>query len=213
MLLNKYNYSIGINGAVFTKNQQGIIPQLVLDIYKGRKEKKNKMLEIGQLVIDAGPEEKQELEHQESLLFTGQLSDKLSINSVYGALSQKYFSLFNEDIAAAITGNGRYFIKLLALRIEEGLQKLCPYNGDYMVAGDTDSVYFTIDPFIEKYKSNLGVIEKTEWADRFYNKVVEKIVQDCIKEFSIKLNAYAPEHIGADREIIADSAIFVAKKK
>jgi len=37
VLLNKYNYSMGINGAIFTKDKLGMVPEMVSDIYKTRK--------------------------------------------------------------------------------------------------------------------------------------------------------------------------------
>ena len=43
-LLQKYNYSMGINGALFDKSKEGIIPNLVWDIYTQRKKDKKTML-------------------------------------------------------------------------------------------------------------------------------------------------------------------------
>jgi DNA polymerase elongation subunit (family B) len=42
-LLQKYNYSMGINGAIFTKDKLGMIPYMVQDIYKTRKADKKTM--------------------------------------------------------------------------------------------------------------------------------------------------------------------------
>lgn len=42
-LLKKYNYSLGINGAIFSKEKLGIIPRLVQEIYDGRKKAKKTM--------------------------------------------------------------------------------------------------------------------------------------------------------------------------
>ena len=81
-----------------------------------------------------------EAESGESKFNTAQLVSKTLINSLYGALANRYFLLFNEDMAAAITGNGRYFIQKLANYIEETLQKLLPQEKPYIVYGDTDSV-------------------------------------------------------------------------
>lgn len=81
-----------------------------------------------------------EAEYMESRWNTSQLVSKTLINSLYGAMANKYFLLFNEDMAAAITGNGRYFIQKLANYIEETLQKLLPQEKPYIVYGDTDSV-------------------------------------------------------------------------
>ena len=43
-LLQKYNLALGINGALFKKDKQGIIPELVWDIYTSRKADKKTML-------------------------------------------------------------------------------------------------------------------------------------------------------------------------
>ena len=43
-MLKKYNYSLGINGALFKQNEVGIIPRLVTDIYGQRKNYKKQML-------------------------------------------------------------------------------------------------------------------------------------------------------------------------
>ena len=49
-LLEKYNYSMSVNGAVFDRTYQGIIPELVDRIFKERKEAKNKMFEARQKI-------------------------------------------------------------------------------------------------------------------------------------------------------------------
>lgn len=89
-------------------------------------------------------EELEKLKHtakeQESLFNTRQMVEKVLINSLYGALANKSFPLFNEQIAAAITGNGRFFIQMLAQNIEARLQELIPAEKPYITYGDTDSV-------------------------------------------------------------------------
>jgi len=42
-LLKKYNYSMGINGAIFTKDKLGLVPEMVTDIYSTRKQDKKIM--------------------------------------------------------------------------------------------------------------------------------------------------------------------------
>jgi len=58
----------------------------------------------------------------------------------YGAQANKYFMLFNIDLARAITSNGRYFIRTLGKYIEEGLQNLQKMDRPYVIYHDTDSV-------------------------------------------------------------------------
>lgn len=103
------------------------------------------VLEITEEELRAMPIEKLEkylhdAEFGESLYDTKQMTEKILINSLYGALANKWFPLFNEEMAAAITGNGRYFIQKLANYIEETLQKMHKTHKPYIVYGDTDSV-------------------------------------------------------------------------
>lgn len=157
-----------------------------------------------------------EAEEKESLFNTSQLVQKTLINSLYGALANKWFPLFNEQMAAAITGNGRYFIRKSAQYIEEGLQKLLPQEKPYIVYGDTDSYYYHIEPFMERYQEKnpgLSVNEYVEWADQFEKKVIQPMIQKSIDDFASELNAYNKEKIGCEREAIADSGVFCQPKK
>lgn len=157
-----------------------------------------------------------EAEYGESLYNTKQLVEKTMINSLYGALANKYFPLFNADMAAAITGNGRYFIQKLANNIEETLQKMLPQEKPYIVYGDTDSVYYQIEPFMNMYQEKnhgLSVNSYVDWADSFEKKVIQPIIKRTIEDFANELNAFNKDAIGAEREIIADAAVFTAKKK
>jgi hypothetical protein len=157
-----------------------------------------------------------ESKNGESLYGTKQLVEKTLINSLYGALANKYFPLFNEDMAAGITGNGRYFIRRLAENIEKQLQVLLPQTKKYMIYSDTDSVYFHIEPFMNKFKKanpDLSVGEYVTWADKFEQKVIKPIVDKTIQVFSKELNAFDLTAISADREIIADVAVFTDSKK
>ncbi len=153
-----------------------------------------------------------EAESKESLFNTEQLVSKVLINSLYGALGNKYFPLFNQDIARAITGNGRYFIHKLANKIEEKLQGLFSQDKKYIIYGDTDSIYFSIEPFM-KIVQDKPIQEQTDIADAFEKKIIQPVISETIQEFSSELNAYNPEVIGAEREIISDKSIFVSKKK
>lgn len=154
--------------------------------------------------------------------FTLQQSNKILINSLYGAQANPGFVLFNEKIAQAITGNGRFFIKLVARRINEKLAKLArqqsiPSNiNDYVYYGDTDSVYYTIEPFVNNFIQNnpdAQIIDIVHFCDEFSDNIIDKIISDTVDDFSYVLNAFNPSKISAKREIIADVMVCVAKKK
>ena len=146
---------------------------------------------------------------------TAQMVAKILMNSLYGAIGNAYFPLFNEDIACAITGNGRYFIRKLANYIEDTLQKMHKSDKPYIIYGDTDSVYFHIEPFMNAYieqHPDKSIDDYVTIADNFEKKIVAPIIQKCITDFARELNSYNVEMIGCEREIIADRAVFCAKK-
>ena len=147
---------------------------------------------------------------------TEQISLKIIINSLYGALANKWFPLFNEKMAQAITGNGRFFIRLVSKNVEEKLQSMEPSTKPYILYNDTDSFYYSIEPFVNMFiaknpESTLD--ERVDFADNFEKKVIAPIIQTTIEEITHKLNIYNPSVIAADREIISDVAVFVQKKK
>ena len=119
-------------------------------------------------------------------------------------------------MAQAITGNGRYFIRKLSNYIEEKLQSLLPSTKPYIIYNDTDAAYFHIEPFMERYQKqnpNLSINQYVDWADKFEKKIIQPVIQHTVDDFCEELNAYNKEKIWAEREIIADTAIFNAKKK
>jgi len=149
-ILKKYDVSLGINGAVYSRDKMGLIPKLVVEIYNSRKQKKKQMFIHKQNAVNIEHKLKEnptkELlkeykkeKHLESMMDTAQMTEKILINSLYGAIGNAYFALFNEQIAQSITGNGRYFIQFVANKVEEKLQKMIPFK-KYIIAGDTDSV-------------------------------------------------------------------------
>lgn len=157
-----------------------------------------------------------ECEAKENEYNTRQLTEKVLINGLYGCLANRHFVLFNEEMAAAITGNGRYFIQKMSNYTEKKLQALLPSTKPYILYNDTDAQYYHIEPFMQKYQEqnpNLSITEYVDWANSFEEKIIQPIIQNTVDDFSKELNAYNKNVIKAEREIIADSALFLAKKK
>lgn len=155
-------------------------------------------------------------EDGEAFWNTQQLTEKVLMNSLYGALSNQWFPLFNEKIAAAITGNGRYFIRKKSNYIEETLQKLIPYKKQYILYNDTDAAYYHIEPFMDRYmkeRPNESINHYVDWANAFEEKIIQPAIQRAVDDFSEELNAYNKDVIKSEREIIADRLLFTAKKK
>lgn len=158
----------------------------------------------------------EEAKSGERQYWTEQTGLKLIINSLYGAMANRYFPLFNEKMAQAITGNGRFFIRLLSKNIENKLQSMLKSNNDYVIYNDTDSIYYQIADFVDMFidkNPNSTINEQVDFADSFEEKVIAPVIKSTIEEMAKKLNIFNVDVIAADREIIADSAVFIQKKK
>jgi len=145
---------------------------------------------------------------------TLQMSLKISINSLYGALGNEYFPLFNRDVAASITGNGRIYIQGLSRFINEKLSQLFGED-DYRIYNDTDSGYFTLDILVKKMteKEEMSKSEILNKIVSFNEKYIDKWVGEYTEKFAKDFNCFNPSVIGAKPEKIADKGLFVAKKK
>lgn len=79
-----------------------------------------------------------------------------------------------------------------------------------------NSVYYQIENFVnKKFGKDVDSMstEVIDWIDNFEKTIIQKIINDTIDEFADILNVYDPTKIGVEREIIADAAVFVKKKK
>lgn len=146
-----------------------------------------------------------------------QLVQKIMINSLYGAISLKHFILFNAEIAKAITGNGRFLIKNTAKAINKKLNEINKSeNQNFYIYSDTDSVYFSLGPVMEKIfekRPDLSLNDKVDVVDKFELNFIAPVVNETIKTVCDKLNATKPDVIGCKREGIFDAFIAIQKKK
>lgn len=147
---------------------------------------------------------------------TEQLTKKILINSLYGATGNKFFSLYNPDYASAVTSNGRIFIQQTANMLRERFQKLIPWDKEYIIYGDTDSVYYTIEPFVNKYLEkhpNADTQELTDFCLEVAEKIVQPVIDTSIKTIAERFNCQDSSRMGAKVEVVCDSMINCQKKK
>lgn len=154
----------------------------------------------------------------ESLWETQQMTKKILLNSLYGALGNKHFVLFNPEIGAAITGNGRYTNKTMGYRVNDMLKgKLpLPAGKEYLIYGDTDSLYITLDNFVKakmQKTPDMTFEDMINFCDNVCEKMIQPFVNDTTTLIGNILNVHEIGPMAMDREIIADSTIFIAKKR
>lgn len=204
------NLSMVANGTCFLRGQMGFMPEIVERIYDERSTAKKQMLKL---------EQEYENTHDPALvpeisrLNNIQMAKKILINSLYGAMGSSYFRFYDLRIAEGITLSGQLAIKWIGKEINILMNKVCKTTGaDYLVYGDTDSVYVTFEKLVANHYSDLSDTEIVKKLDQFSKKIVQPVIDKSYQKMAEYLNAYQQKMI-MKREAIADSGVFVAKKK
>ena len=126
--------------AQFPNGQEGIIPCIIGDLLKARKETRVK--------AESEPDP-----FIANVLDKRQLGYKVTANSLYGQMGSSVSTFFEKDVAASITSIGRMMITYAKRMVEEiyGDSLYTSKNGNAVrtrsqyVYGDTDSVFFTFN--------------------------------------------------------------------
>lgn len=209
-------YSVCANGACFTNEVLGIIPEIIDEYYSNRKKIKNEMLSFEQqLEVETDPAKRKELKREITQLHNAQMAIKISMNSLYGATANKYFLYFIGEMAEAITTSGQLSIRYAQKSINGYMNKIMKTTDvDYIHYIDTDSVYVNMAPLIEKVFGTTEVDRKTgeEFLDDVCKTKIEKVLQEGYEELANFMGAYR-NAMSMKREKITDMSLFVAKKR
>ncbi len=199
------------NGAVFSKAKKGIIPEIVEELYAKRVTVKDEMLNAKTKLETISKRKRTEYQAtagQVARLETLQTAIKILLNSLYGAMGNKYFRYFDLRIASGITMTGQAVIKHGEKSVNNFLDEFLGESKDRVIAMDTDSLYIGVSDVIKKFKPNNPV----NFLDEFGSKAIEPMLEKAFNDFSDKTNAYSHRMV-MKREAIADRGIWTAKKR
>jgi DNA polymerase elongation subunit (family B) len=198
------------NGWCYTKDKRGFLPALMEEMYNNRSKFKKQMLKA-----------EQEYEHNKdpqlvkdiSRLKNLQMAMKIALNSAYGAIGNKYFRYYDLRIAEGITISGQLSIRWMANKLNGFMNKtLKTEDKDYVIAIDTDSIYLTLEDLVEKICAGKSTEDKIKFMDKTCEQVIQPFIDGGYQELAEYMNAYA-QKMQMKREVLADKAIWVAKKR
>ena len=215
---------VAANGTTYTKEHQGFLPAIMEKLYNERKMYKDKMIEaqkhrqgVGKMAMPtlAKGGVAKKLDKEITKYHNFQLVRKIQLNSCYGALGNEYGRYYDLDLAEAITLSGQLIIQFIADKLNTFLNETFKTEDyDYVVASDTDSVYLRCGNLVDKLCPSTNT--KQEVVE-FLNKASEEIILPFIEkqyaELSATMGAMCPEVISMEREVIADKAVWTAKKR
>ena len=202
---------IAVNGLLFSKNQEGIIPSIVKKYYSDRKTIKKKMLETKQKLeqIDKNDHEMiTKLEKEISRYDNEQTAIKILLNSVFGALGNPHFRYTNMKIAEAITTTGQMIIRWAENTINNKLNSVLNNEKDRVCAIDTDSTYIVLSELVDQFKPK----DPVNFIDGVCKDIIEPEIQKSYDDLFEKFQCYEKK-LEMSREVIADRGIWTAKKR
>jgi len=199
-------YSVCASGVPFSREKQGVIPELIVDYYSERSVIKKKMLDAKSQYEKT---KSSYLEAEINQLENNQMSIKILLNSLYGALANKHFKYFDNALAESVTLTGQLSIKWAERAINQEMNKILKTDDfDYVIAIDTDSVYINFGPLVSKLKPK----DPVKAIDKLCQDHFEKIIAKAYDGLYHRLNGYTPR-MEMGREVIADRGIWTAKKR
>src|SRR6056300_1320383 len=205
------NLSLTANGWCYTKEQQGFMPELMEKMYGDRKKFKRQMLKVEQEYQN--DKSQKHLLKEISRLHNLQMAMKIALNSAYGAMGNQYFRYFDLRMAEGITTSGQLSIRWMANKLNAFMNKTLKTEGqDYVVAIDTDSIYLTLETLVEKVAGDKDTAGKIKFMDKICEEVFQPFIESGYQELAEYMNAYAQKMV-MDREVLADKAIWTAKKR
>jgi len=206
--LEKSKFSIASNGVLYRTDTVGCIPG-VLDLWFQQR------VEFRKLEKKYGQEG-----DKEKYAFYGkrQLVQKILLNSLYGVLGLPAFRFYDIDNAEAVTLTGQTVIKSTAdmANIKYNKELNTP-NADSNIYIDTDSVFFSAVPLMDKRTPNWR--EESQDTIAGYVDVIAGEVQDYLNEFydvlSEKIfNVDKDKHrLEIKKEYVAKAGLWIAKKR
>lgn len=231
--LKERGCGLAANGHLFSNEQYGFLPKILMDMFADRKkfkgmawqakqelEKVHEQLESDPNRHDLKKKEK-ELEYTISKYSIQEQVLKVCLNSAYGFLGNKFGVFYDVRLAEAITLSGQLVIQWIEDRLNTALNKLLKneipkdYVKDYVIAMDTDSVYLNMDDLVRAYQSKKGEKSKQdiiEFLNDFSAKKIQPLLEKIFIDLSGYLNCYA-QKMQMKREVIADKGVWTGKKR
>jgi len=207
--------SMAATGQYFSNEKQGFMPKIIEEMYDERVQIKKKMLASKKELEACDKSNKQEvyrIERDIAHFENQQTAIKILLNSLYGAMGNKYFRYFTMEIAEGITITGQYIIKWAEKHVNAFLNKTLKTNKDYVIAIDTDSVYACLADLVNSVMPDADTTKKVDFLDKVCSHLETEVLDVAFKQLKENCNAYK-QRITMKREGIANRGIWTAKKR
>ena len=199
------------NGAMFKRDSQGFLSEMMEKMYKERVVYKKRMIKAK---IEFEKTGDVSLKREIARCHNIQWARKIALNSAYGAVGNQYFRYYDVRQASGITTAGQFIIRYIEKKVNEYLNSILLTKDkiDYIVASDTDSIYVRFDKLVEKTCKGKTKEQIIDFLSKVCDNKIEPYIEKCFDELADYSNAFKNAMV-MKREVIADKGIWVAKKR
>ena len=198
-------WMLSSNGTIFTTEFEGVIPGILKRWYSERKELQAQLKKAK----DAG--NAIEIEYWDKR----QLVKKINLNSLYGAILNPGCRFFDKRIGQSTTLTGRTIVKHMSAEVNKVITGEYDHVGKAMIYGDTDSCYFSGYPVLKDQIDAGQIPWDKDNVIKLYDQVCEA-ANETFPEFMLEA-FHCPKSrsdvIAAAREIVAESGLYITKKR
>mgnify|MGYP003120534332 FL=1 len=199
------NVGVASNGVMYRTDKDGLLPALLRKWFDERVEYRK----LSKKFHEQGDKEKSEYFDRRQYL------QKILLNSLYGVLGLPVFRFYDLDNAEAVTYTGQALIKFTKKIANNFYNKELGDQKDYCIYIDTDSVFYSATPIVQKRHPNFDIRDEDKMSKEILNIASE--VQDYLNNgynyFAKKFCNIDKHRFDIKQEVIAKSGLFVTKKR
>lgn len=212
-ILKEQDFTCSGAGWLFYRNQSGFLGDIMKRLFEERMKYKNKMKEAQQKALRAANDEEKKLYEGESVKYNNfQSAKKIQLNAAYGSLGSKYFRFYNPELARSVTLSGRAVLLAVKESISNKLQSRYKIAYDPIIYGDTDSLYISAKPFVDKLPQGMTSPEIVERIDKEFCQELHSYINEALAYHRERYNTFTNQ-LEMVRDVIAEDTIFVSKKR
>jgi DNA polymerase elongation subunit (family B) len=203
---------------LFSQSKQGIIPQIVDDLYSVRVKHRTALDKAKRVLSKMSVDDSNysTVKRDVDQLNIKQYTIKILINSIYGYFGNKMAPFGDDDIASSITLTGQAVIKSSNKILRDYIYKLTGKSkddSDPIIYNDTDSSYVSIQMIMDSISSPFSVDgQVTAAAYAEAEKLESHLNVEIIKWGASELNSTDCRFV-FKRECMSDVGIFLQKKR
>jgi len=206
--LKDENVALSKAGVLYSQKFKGVCPNLINSIYDERVHAREEMLKLKK-TKQKDKETISKIQYFDTLQYTL----KILLNSIYGTFANKHSAFMDIDNASSITLTGQAVAKAGGAIVNAWAKEKFGIDESLIIAGDTDSLYTTIQPILNKL--NLPLVKDgniTPEAHKIINAMEKHLNTEIINWAKTDLNSADPRFV-FKREAIADVGAFLMKKR